>query len=274
MSLRLAPDVINRSLGASPAHEQLADLVRQAVADLDLSPGELVPSENTIKTATGLSRPTIQRAFRELELEGLIVRQQGKRALVAMPPSQQIIRPGQEPDTSFVSEHGATPEDYTADVQITKERASAHDAEYLQVRKGTPVLRRVLLEKLGGKPVRIHRQAFRYSLVKGTAIAYEVNHESGVRAELIAAGIEPTHFIETREPRMPTRAERELLGLKVQAPVWNTLKRYVIAEDPSAPDLTGVTYTPVQVSRIITLCRREKLYIEGRLSPPRETPDD
>jgi len=280
MSLTLGPDVLDRSAAAGPLTTQLADHLRQAIASLDLAPGATFPGENKIADAVGISRPMVRDALDVLDGEGLIVRRKGASTRVAIPPSvrlvnltrymqtaQQIDR-GEEPTTAFVVDHGARDEDYTiTPVEITQEKATGQDAEYLKVRKGTAILRRRFIQRLGGEALQIHRQAMRYSLAKGTELEQQVRKAGGILAELRSVGIVPTHFAETWSARMPNRIERELLDMHVTGPVFDMLRVFVIADNPKADDLSETTFTSVQVSRIISPCARNSLHCEGRLSP-------
>lgn len=281
MALILTPEVLDRSMSAAPLSTQLADHIRQAIATLDLEPGATLDGEDTIAKAVGVSRPTVRDALKALTDEGLIVRRAGARTRVAIPPSvRQIdfssylrtveaLRRGEEPPTAFVADHEAHEDDYDlGQVEITQEKASAQDAEYLRIRKGTPILRRRMIQRLGGEPIQIHRQAFPYRFVKGTDLEREVSTKGGgLLAELTAAGLEPTHFEEWWTPRPPNRTERELLGMLTHGPVIDRLRVFIVADDPEAEDLTYVAHKPIQVSRIISPAARNNLHVFGRLSP-------
>jgi GntR family transcriptional regulator len=279
MALTLTPEVLDRSMSAAPLSTQLADHLRQAIATLDLEPGAVIDGEDTIAKAVGVSRPTVRDALKALTDEGLLVRRAGARTRVAIPPSvrqvdfsrylrtAEALRRGEEPPTAFVADHGARDEDYEVDpVEITREKATAQDAEYLRIRKGSPILRRRMIQRLGGEPIQIHRQAFPARLVKGTDLEREVRTTGGgLLAELTAAGLEPTHFEEWWTARMPNRTERELLGMLTHGPVIDMLRVFIVADDPEAEDLTYVAHKPVQVSRIISPAARNTLHVFGRL---------
>lgn len=289
MSLRLAPDVVDRTSAAVavvPLAGQLANHFRQGFANKDLVPDDFLPSVREIAETVNLNKITVGEALRELELEGLIIRRKGARTRVAIPPSQRIISfarylqtvealaRGEQPATAFIVDHGATPEDFDLlGVEILTERATAQDAEYLRIPKGTPITRRRMLECIGPegerKPVQIHRQAFPRHITKGTPLEREVwTSGGGLLAELHSIGIQPTRFAEWWTPgRMPNRTERTLLRMG-NGPVAECVRYFVIAEDPMAPDLTGQNFTPVQVSRIITPSNRIVLHAEGRLTLP------
>lgn len=269
MSLKLGADVLDRSAAALPLTTQLADHLRQAITSLDLQPGEILPGENKIADQVELSRPMVRDALDVLASEGLIVRRKGAATRVAIPPSMRLVnmlRRGENPTATLVSDHGARDEDYALKgVEITQEKATGQDAEYLRVRKSTPILRRRYVEWLGPDRLAINRQAIRYSLAKGTALETEVSRE-GIEAELAGIGAEPNYYVETWNARPPNRIERDLL--QTPGPVYDILRLLgIVGPDVTAGGLTVDNFTPVQVSRVITPCARNRLHVEGRLVP-------
>lgn len=65
------------------AYEQVKAWVRARIAQGDWRPGDPVPSEAALQQQFGLSRMTVNRALRELVVEGLVVRTQGSGTVVA-----------------------------------------------------------------------------------------------------------------------------------------------------------------------------------------------
>jgi GntR family transcriptional regulator len=66
-----------------PIYLQIADGIRAAVAAGVYRPGEAVPSLRAMATAIHVNPNTVQRAYDELEREGLIYSQRGKGLFVA-----------------------------------------------------------------------------------------------------------------------------------------------------------------------------------------------
>jgi GntR family histidine utilization transcriptional repressor len=66
-----------------PAYEQVKAHVRARIAQGDWRPGDPVPSEAALQQQFGLSRMTVNRALRELVVEGLVSRTQGSGTVVA-----------------------------------------------------------------------------------------------------------------------------------------------------------------------------------------------
>jgi len=66
-----------------PIYLQIADAVRSAVAAGVYQPGEALPSLRAMALAVQVNPNTVQRAYDELEREGLIYSQRGKGLFVA-----------------------------------------------------------------------------------------------------------------------------------------------------------------------------------------------
>lgn len=66
-----------------PIYEQIADFIRGAVAAGVFQPGELIPSVRTLALELVVNPNTVQRAYLELEREGLVVKRKGLGVAVA-----------------------------------------------------------------------------------------------------------------------------------------------------------------------------------------------
>jgi DNA-binding GntR family transcriptional regulator len=66
-----------------PLSAQLAQRLRSLIRSGQLAPGALVPSENELARAHGMSRDTARRALAMLADEGLITRRRGVGSIVA-----------------------------------------------------------------------------------------------------------------------------------------------------------------------------------------------
>ena len=62
--------------------DAVADQLRRAILDGDLSPGENLPSERELALSFGVNRATVREALTELEHQGLLARRQGARCRV------------------------------------------------------------------------------------------------------------------------------------------------------------------------------------------------
>jgi GntR family transcriptional regulator, histidine utilization repressor len=66
-----------------PAYEQVKAFVKKQVNDGAWRPGDGVPSESALQQQFGVSRMTVNRAMKELAVEGLVTRTQGSGTVVA-----------------------------------------------------------------------------------------------------------------------------------------------------------------------------------------------
>ncbi len=62
--------------------DAVADQLRRAILDGEISPGESLPSERELSLSFGVNRATVREALTELEHQGLIARRQGARCRV------------------------------------------------------------------------------------------------------------------------------------------------------------------------------------------------
>ena len=68
---------------ARPIYSQIIDGFREQIAAGILQPGEKLPSVRDLASELAINPNTIQRAYRQLELEGWIVSMQGKGSFVS-----------------------------------------------------------------------------------------------------------------------------------------------------------------------------------------------
>jgi GntR family transcriptional regulator, histidine utilization repressor len=66
-----------------PAYEQVKAFVKKQVNDGAWRPGDAVPSESALQQQFGVCRMTVNRAMKELAVEGLVTRTQGSGTVVA-----------------------------------------------------------------------------------------------------------------------------------------------------------------------------------------------
>jgi len=66
----------------TPKHERVRQTLAEAIASGQYEPGQRLPSESELVTAFGASRPTVNRALRELQLAGVIERRAGSGSYV------------------------------------------------------------------------------------------------------------------------------------------------------------------------------------------------
>lgn len=70
-----------------PKHQRVRQTLADAIASGEYAPGQRLPSESELVKTFGASRPTVNRALRELQLTGIIVRRAGSGSYVRVDPA-------------------------------------------------------------------------------------------------------------------------------------------------------------------------------------------
>lgn len=252
-----------------PLYRQLAGQLRDMIDDGTLQPGEHVPGEQAIGDSVGMSRDAVRRAIGELVKDGLVIRRHGLPTRVADPPpvrvlsasryasELQILRTGGEhPLTSaFTEEHGIGWADYTIDVDADREKATARDAELLDIKRGSPILRRTFVKRIAGEPVQLQRSAIPWSIAGGTPLTDPGLQPwpGGTIAELYSLGIVVTRVVEDIQGKPLRDDERRLLHTETPGSLHVT--RVFLAGD-----------RPVEASKVIVDASRYVFRFETDLS--------
>jgi GntR family transcriptional regulator len=201
--------------GAAPVALLKRERVRSAVLELIevRRPGDALPSERTLATRFGVSRPTLRAAVDDLVAMGLLVREQGRGVFVAPGKITQELVAGQRA-FSVPRAPGAW---------------SSRLLAYTRVQAGARVGRKLRISPAD----RIH-SASRLRLVDGAPVAIEHLHlPVGPLPELSARELEEGHLhahlqerhgvrvheaVQSIEPTVVNEAEAQLLGVPVLSP--------------------------------------------------------
>lgn len=266
MPISLDPKLIDRWAHV-PKYRQLADVLRQAIEDGRLEPGEALPSEAEIGEATELSRTTVRDAVNVLEAEGRIVKTAGKSTRVARLAPERRLMSGryaealqrlhdgtaQPGESSWSRDYGVAPE---GDPSYSRDPATAGDAKRLHLEPGEEVLRRRVVKHAHGFPVQIQESVMPWSLVEGTPVA-DPDHEpfpEGTIGELWSLGLRVTRVVEEVTARLPRDEERRDLDMEAVGPVWEITRQFF------------VDGRPVEASEVIVSTARNILRYETDLS--------
>src|SRR5688500_2905478 len=74
-----------------PFYAQLADLLREKIAEGSYRPGDSLPSEAELGAAYGLSRTAIRQALSLLVAEGLVQKEKGRGSFVRQSPLADFV---------------------------------------------------------------------------------------------------------------------------------------------------------------------------------------
>lgn len=121
-----------------PLYIQVMDAVQEYIDGGDAEPGEQLPGEPEMCRLFDVSRTVIRQALRELEHEGLIVREKGKGTFVAEPKIRESLF---QELTGFYQDMAAKGHPPVSDVLKQEIIAAPRKiAGFLQLRVGAPVI--------------------------------------------------------------------------------------------------------------------------------------
>jgi GntR family transcriptional regulator len=96
----------------TPRHEQVAALVRRAIADGEAGPGERLPPAKDLATVLGVNSNTVLRALRQLRDEGLLDFRRGRGVTVTgRAPERSLLIQNARELVRFSRQLGFRPEE-------------------------------------------------------------------------------------------------------------------------------------------------------------------
>jgi GntR family transcriptional regulator, histidine utilization repressor len=135
-----------------PLFQQVKDYIIGRIESGTWPPNTRVPSENELIKALSISRMTVNRALRELTIEGYLKRVQGLGTSVAEPRAQSALFTIR-PISDEIHQRGSV---HSAEVHmLTQETASPEVALSLGLETGAIVFRSVIIHKADGSPVQL-----------------------------------------------------------------------------------------------------------------------
>jgi GntR family transcriptional regulator len=236
-----------------PLHAQVAGVIRRAITDGTLSPGEALPGEHEIAGWTGINRTTVRAGIADLAVEGLVIKRSGRATRVVTPPQvrrmsteryQQALNAIREHDgvhplsSAFTEDHGVEWGEHTVLADYEEGAATTGEAQRLEifgVGAASPmVLRRRLIKQVHGETVQLQTSVIPLDLVAGTPVADPDRQPwpGGTIAELFSVGLEVTRVLEEMFVRSPTPAERQMLNLESTGPVMEITRVFYVERQP------------------------------------------
>ena len=140
---------------APPRYAAIKQSISNAVRDGSLKPGDRVPSEAELVEKFDVSRMTANRALRELQSAGVIVRRAGSGSFIAEPkPIGHMIE-----IRNIAEEIRGRGHDYRARViQNFEEKASAETAALLEVPVGTKIFHSIIVHHEAEFPIQLEER--------------------------------------------------------------------------------------------------------------------
>lgn len=214
-----------------PTYRRIANDLRARILAGKLSPGQEVPSENTLVDEYTTTRPTVRKGIALLKAEGLVVSRQGARAIVRPRPRVQMLSTGanfrhrqESGKSNFNAEviaQGGVPEQKILSVEVVS--APGEIAERLGVPAGALVIVRRRLFLVNDEPMQFVDGYYPEAVFRGTAVERPQRIRGGVTGLIKdpngPIGKRITQFVEDLDVRMPTPEETDALRIPPGVPL-------------------------------------------------------
>jgi GntR family transcriptional regulator len=182
------------------------------------------PSDAELMAAYGVSRHTIREAVRRLQAEGIVERGQGRGTFVRPRLIEQPLGPLYSLFRS-VQEQGFT---QASVVRHLEERRDAMAASMLGMPPDEPLVYLERLRLADGDPVFLDC-SWLPAAVGWPLLAVDFTHTALYRELHVRCGVQPDAGWERLLPAMPSREQRQLLGLRAGIPALS-IERLAFAE--------------------------------------------
>lgn len=189
-----------------PLYQQLADEIRQQIADNALKPGDRMLTEAELSQKFEVSRITVRKAIDQLVEEDYVVRKQGIGTFVAEKKLHRIMRNQVISFTEMCELNGSVPSSEL--ISAGWVRADVTAEGYLNLPKQENVIKIVRVRKVDGLPVMLEESYY----PRRVAFLLQENLNGSTYQVFRAHGLIPSHGRKTFEICMATAREADLLG--------------------------------------------------------------
>ncbi len=195
-----------------PLYAQVKDFIRTMIESQQWPPNTRIPSENEIVKSLGVSRMTVNRALRELVIEGLLTRLHGVGTFVAQPRKVSPIMEIRD----IADEIAAAGGTHSFEILLLKEdSAKTLVAKALDISVGSPVYHSRILHKNNNSPVLLAERWVNPEVAPGYLEQDFTKESPSAYLCRVAPVAESEFFIEAR---MPLKETSQLLQLKEGEP--------------------------------------------------------
>lgn len=211
----------NNVADSRPLYEQVAAVLRVAITNGELGPGEVIPSEADLRAQYGVSRDTVRKALGILANEGLITSGQGKarhvRAYAPLRWTLSSFEDAARPDSAnsldaWAAEVACQGRRPAETIELSIMIPPDHVADRLQLNPEALVVVRKRVRYVDNNPYQLADSYFPQELVDGTPLV-EPRSVSAPGGLLAAIGHPQARLIDEITIRMPTIIETEQLRL-------------------------------------------------------------
>lgn len=212
-----------RRRGGPPLYVQVSEQIVDGIRDAGLRPGDRVPSEPELVRAYGISRATAGKALEQLELAGIVRREQGRGTFVASPSLVQ-----RRPQLGSFSESVRRQGHESTHRLLAFEPLDAAADEPLRTWFGDDVAlaRIVRLRRVDGQPVGLHRVLLPCSNLERAGVDRTVfaDPHASLYALLDAAGLHIVAAEEHLQAVVAQPAEADLLEVAPGTPLMRVVR--------------------------------------------------
>lgn len=230
-----------------PHYERVKRLIGERIKAGTWRPGDRIASEAELVKELGVSRMTVNRALRELTIEGVLTRVQGVGTFVATAKPQAALFAVRN-IAEEIAERG---HQHSAEVlSLASVAAPAEIASFLGIKAGAKVFHSVLLHRENGLPVQVEDRYVDPRIARDYLDQDFTRQTPYVYLTAIAPISEAEHIIEAV---LATGPERKHLKIDAHEPCLQLTRR------------TWSGGRPVSVVRLVYPGSRYRL--SGRISP-------
>ena len=201
-------DMIDRH-SATPMHDQLRQLIVDAIARDGLQPGDPLPGEHRLCERYGISRTVVRQALAQLEHEGLVERVKGKGTFVSRPRiGESLVH-----TLGGLYDHVESRGGHVRSEVLRHERTAADDviAAALELPGGSPVVVLERLRHVDGEPWSLST-TWMPDAVGAVTLGADLTEASLYRL-LADHGIVATQGVRSAEATVATPEQARLLGI-------------------------------------------------------------
>lgn len=212
-------EYLSQSKDARPLYRKLADALAQQMPLGDAQAH--LPSERKLSSELGISRVTVRRALDELAADGLLVRRQGARTVMAPRMekalsvltgfSDELRARGQAPGQRWLAREKVLP--------------SPAEAMALDLSGNSPIVRLMRVRLADGQPIAIERAAVPQSILPSGSLVKDSLYDALSRLDA-----RPVRGVQRIRAGLMTRADAEHLESKSGGPLLIVERRCFLAD--------------------------------------------